>query len=228
MTDQKQIFCECSKLCDDPFWAQQFTNIITNRSPKGIFINKTHVVCSRKGREFSYDYTNKSTEVIKDGIISLFKSMLNIRSPNDRDAIKDRISILYGPVPVSSSDIKWTSLRSKNDKEHAVYMFAKKIAAERDMSVVDRDYLFKRIMAYISTKEILSIDIKFDNRSIGNIEGLEFNNDNTFYIKKKIQKKRWRTSISGDSPEQTVEEKGNIKKIMSTKWQPYVRKGDLK
>ena len=40
MTDQKQIFCECSKLCDDPFWAQQFTNIIPIDPLKGYLLTR--------------------------------------------------------------------------------------------------------------------------------------------------------------------------------------------
>jgi len=232
----ESIFEECSKLCTDRFWKKQFMNLSKNRSPKGIYINPSHIVCTFKGREFSYKYTSKPFERVKDDIINLFKTELSIRSSKDRRKMKGKIDTLYNTTP-SNEVSSWKVFRTRTEREHVVYKFAEEIATKHNKDKIWLKKLYHFINSSISTKRIARDDIVIRNRRIVEIKSLKVSkskfsiksDSNTSKISKKQYRKRSqikrnnRGNTKGNS-NNTNDDSIVQKKLLSKKWSLYVDK----
>lgn len=227
----EEIFIECSALCNDKFWKKQFNNLSKNRSPKGIFINATHLVCTIKGREFSYQYISKPIENVVDDIIHLFKTEVSIRSPSDRKAMKGKIDTLYN-VSRGNDNITWKTIRTRNEREHMIFMFAKVKMKQYKKDKIWLRKLYNFLLTKIMTKEITGEEVILKNREIVQIHHLEFskgtykiNKEKTDKRKERLDKRRRNTKKRSFSECSTKEvHPEQLKKLLSKKWGPYIDK----
>ncbi len=77
------IFLRVSNLATDTFWNYLFEDLAYGICPFGTYINDDTIFCRFKGKQFNFNFQEKSCEEIESQLTFILKSKLDIRSRLD-------------------------------------------------------------------------------------------------------------------------------------------------
>lgn len=160
------IFLKISQSLSDTYWIYLFEDMAYGICPFGTYIDTDSIICNFKGKQFRYSFIDKSEEDIKNNLMTIFTSKLNIYSKIDY--LKNRTNFGKG---LQLSYNQWKDIKKKSIKEILIenYVLSLKlkynhsdIKSRKILSIINMAFTFKIISnqnVIYDPKECKIIDI---------------------------------------------------------------------
>ena len=211
------IFLECLKYCKDSFWENIFEDLIYGKAPYGTYISKDFIICSYKGKEFSYKIDKtKDSLILYNELFEILFSKLGLLSAKDK--IKKKIDFYnYENTLKENRDKSWTSIRRKNIKDLYIENYVIAMKKKYNLNIKQTRHLLSMISLGLIFKVILAKDIVYNNGIIENIKGINFVNKNIIFEKNIYNLENKYTYILIEKPTLSAEWEKFIKKLENIK-----------
>ena len=206
------IFLECLKYCKDSFWENIFNDLIYGKAPYGTYISKDFIICSYKGKEFSYKIDKtKDSLILYNELFEILFSKLGLLSSKDK--IKKKIDFYnYENTLKENRDKSWTSIRRKNIKDLYIENYVIAMKKKYNLNIKQTRHLLSMISLGLIFKVILAKDIVYNNGIIENIKGINFVNKNIIFEKNIY-------NLENKYPYILIE-----KPTLSAEWEKFIKK----
>lgn len=171
------IFLKCCQYLTDPFWVYLFEDMAYGKCPYGIILKDNCVYSVLKNREFTYslEEDKKDVEKICEELCQIFSSKLQIFSEKDHFRYRNECQSYVTNYMNNLSN--WNDIRKKNLKDLLLEQYSLSQKEKFQYNFVFTRKLFAIIFIGIQFKTILSKHIRYVNRSIDSIEGIECHPD---------------------------------------------------
>lgn len=167
------FFAECYEYAQgDSFWINVFDDLAYGKPPYGTYISKDFLICSYKGKEFSYKIERKDPEILYNEVYSLLTEKLGILSQKEKASKKIAFSEIEKSMKNSRQN--WSSIRKKNIKDSLYEKYVLEMKSKYNLSIRQAKYLLSLIIILLMFKTITSKDITYSDERIVNISGIEF------------------------------------------------------
>lgn len=172
------IFLKISQSLTDTFWVYLFEDIAYGICPFGTYIESETLSCNFKGKQFRYIFSDKSEETIKNDLISIFTTKLNIYSKIDY--LKNRTNFGKG---LQLSYLSWKDIKKKSIKDILIENFVLSLKSKYNLSDMKTRKVLSLINMTFTFKLISTQDIIYDAKEckIIDIIGLNIDTLNAFF-----------------------------------------------
>jgi hypothetical protein len=167
------IFLKCLRHATDEYWSNIFEELAYNNCISGTYISKGFYNSTIKGKEFTYNYLNKSDVELYHDIVKLLKDKLNIMSKNDKKLILDEISFLEKELQEYKT-LGWGAIKKKGIKEILIQNYLIDMQKKYKLSDTQIKKLYNIINLGIMLKSIKASDIVYQDGEVRNIKGITF------------------------------------------------------
>lgn len=166
------IFLKCCTYLTDPFWKYLFEDMAYGKCPYGIIIKDNCVYSVLKHREFTYSLEETSdVERMCQELCAVLSTKLQILSEKDHFRYRKECQ---GHVSNYMNTMEnWNEIRKKNLKDLLLEQYSLSQRDKFDYSFAFTRQLFAIIFIGIQFKTILSRNIRYSNRTIDSIDGIE-------------------------------------------------------
>lgn len=168
------IFLECCKYTNDDFWGNIFEQLSYGKCPSCFYISGDTIYSSNKKKSFSFIINNgKHPRDIFEELRELVMTNTSLCSVMDTKEKRDKISAKVNKDEITDNTC-WTEIRKKNLKEIFIIKYVIRMKTKYKLSWELARELYSIIQIGLITKTQGSKDIKFNNRRIQSINGIEY------------------------------------------------------
>ena len=151
------IFLEVCDYTTDSFWEFIFKDIAFGICPYGAYIDNNAICCKFKGKEFSYNFRDKSAQTIFKQLSNLLQTNLNIRSVSDIAKRKKYIHSYFETLQP-----KWAEIKKKSIRYLLVENYVLKLKNNYKLTHKQTKLLLSNIMIGFQFKLLSNQDVEYD------------------------------------------------------------------
>jgi|LakMenEpi03Aug12_release.lakeMendotaPanAssembly.Ray.scaffolds.fasta_scaffold70665_2 hypothetical protein len=172
-------FEECQDFTLDQYWKDIFFSCACGTFPKGCrFDPNTHTLYTRvqvtntktKGEAI---YLPQKSEEIYLILLDVFKNKFGMFSSKDLQIKKDELEEIQEQQRINM-DCEWKKLKPRAIKDFLISNYVSDLQTKYNLTSKEARLLFTNIGVWMQLKKITSDDIDYQNHSILNIRGIEF------------------------------------------------------
>ena len=164
------LFERCSEFTVDKFWQKTFIDLAKGKTPNGVYIYKGSLRVKGKPAN-SITFTEELDECRHafDKVYQFLSITCGIQSPDDK--LKQRHD--FESIE-QENKTNWVDIKKKKVKDLMIESFAVKMKHKYSLSLKQARCLVSTICMGLLFKSISAINIKLENGSIKNIDGISF------------------------------------------------------
>ena len=204
------IFLKVAQLSSDTFWNYLYEDMAYGITPFGTYIDKDAIYCRFKGKQFNFNFKNKSCEEINKQLTHILKSKLNICSKIDHLSKREKFDII-----LKNSSMEWKNIKKKNIKDILIENFVIRGKYDYDLTISQTQRILRMINIAFYFKLIANSDIEYDSDKceIKNIKGIDFQS---------LKNKKFSVTSHTLPKLDLYENQSIVKQKMSDLWSKYI------
>jgi hypothetical protein len=216
---QHEIFEECSKITQDPYWTGKLKDCARNKFPRG-FSYKNGMLIHRRGNKVTRKLIPNIPAEALSICLSFFKSEGGIMSANDRKTIqKEEENRLLSSI--NDNELTWKDIKTPKIKELLISEYISELADRMGFDKQEKMELSTTIKSGFMLKYFNSKNVNMKDGKISDIDGLVYDkNKNYFYIDTKLTNKRPGRKVKGLGIEKTYKKP---KVSFMSNWEKYLQ-----
>jgi hypothetical protein len=165
------IFLQVSQFTKDNFWIFIFEDLAFGITPFGTYIDNSKTIHSRlKGKQFNYNFSNKTSKEIYNDLIDIFKNKLKIFSKLDYYIQKTQFDKM-----LEEKNKDWKDIKKKNIKDILIENYVIEMKQKYSLSVSQTQKLLHCILLGFNFKLLINKDVNYDSEEckIKNISSIQ-------------------------------------------------------
>lgn len=195
-----RCFEECQDYTLDQYWKDVFFSCACGKFPKGCrYDPNTQTIYTRlpaagnktKGEAISLPKTSEDIYLV---MLDVFKNKFGMFSSCDLQIKKEELKDIQEQQRINL-DCEWKKLKPRSVKDFIISNYVSDMQIKYSLNAKEARYFLTQINIWLQLKKITSDDIEYQNHSIINIKGIEFDetkriwkNENVPKIVNKIEK----------------------------------------
>lgn len=172
------LFIECQKYIVDEFWRTLIEACSHGKFPKGMKYNPhSNVITVKTSNSSQYEVfdTSLPPEVLYKLLLKIFRSKLNIYSPNDIRIQKEKLEKIRKTQEIVI-DKEWKDIKPRSFKDIFLINYTIKMQTTHNLSDQATRSIYNSINLAFQYKQLISDDIVYENGKILNIKNMEYDN----------------------------------------------------